>query len=111
MRPAKSRLRRTLLLVPVLGLALAAAGCETLESLNPFAEREKPLPGARSPVFPEGVPGVDYNQAPPAAGQLDLRHAVGRADAVQPRPRGRDRRPGPVARAARMRPNWRRHAR
>ncbi|MDF2618039.1 MAG: hypothetical protein K0S00_698 [Xanthobacteraceae bacterium] len=65
MRPAKSRLRRTLLLVPVLGLALAAAGCETLESLNPFAEREKPLPGARAPVFPEGVPGVDYNQAPP----------------------------------------------
>lgn len=65
MRPAKSRLRRTLLLLPVLGLTLAAAGCETLEALNPFAEREKPLPGARSPVFPEGVPGVDYNQAPP----------------------------------------------
>ncbi|WP_428029604.1 hypothetical protein [Ancylobacter sp.] len=60
-----SRLRRVLLLVPVLGLTLAAAGCETLDSLNPFNEREKPLPGARQPVFPEGVPGVDYNQAPP----------------------------------------------
>ncbi|TCK31590.1 hypothetical protein EV667_1701 [Ancylobacter aquaticus] len=61
----RSRLRRALLLLPVLGLALGAAGCETLESLNPFNEREKPLPGARAPVFPEGVPGVDYNQAPP----------------------------------------------
>ncbi len=61
----RSRLRRALLLVPVLGLTLGAAGCETLDSLNPFAEREKPLPGPRQPVFPEGVPGVDYNQAPP----------------------------------------------
>ncbi|GLK72775.1 hypothetical protein [Ancylobacter dichloromethanicus] len=60
-----SRLRRALLLVPVLGLTLAAAGCETLDSLNPFNEREKPLPGPRTPVFPEGVPGVDYNQPPP----------------------------------------------
>ncbi|MCK0208727.1 hypothetical protein MWN33_11880 [Starkeya koreensis] len=56
---------RLLLLVPLLGLTLAMAGCETLDALNPFAEREKPLPGARTPVFPEGVPGVDYNQAPP----------------------------------------------
>lgn len=60
-----SRLRRALLLVPVLGLTLAAAGCETLDALNPFAEREKPLPGPRQPVFPEGVPGIDYNQPPP----------------------------------------------
>lgn len=61
----RSRLRRTLFLLPVLGLTLAAAGCETLDAINPFNEREKPLPGARQPVFPEGVPGVDYNQAPP----------------------------------------------
>ncbi len=63
--PFRSRLRRALLLLPVLGLTLGAAGCETLDTLNPFNEREKPLPGARQPVFPEGVPGVDYNQAPP----------------------------------------------
>lgn len=63
--PSASRLRRALLLVPVLGLTLATAGCETLDSLNPFNEREKPLPGARAPVFPEGVPGIDYNQPPP----------------------------------------------
>ncbi len=65
MHHAKLPLRRALLLLPVLGLTLASAGCETLESLNPFNEREKPLPGARQPVFPEGVPGIDYNQAPP----------------------------------------------
>lgn len=44
-----------------LSLALAAAGCESLEKLNPFEEKEKPLPGARQPVFPQGVPGVDYS--------------------------------------------------
>ncbi|QFR31960.1 hypothetical protein [Ancylobacter sp. TS-1] len=59
------RMRRALLLAPVLGLTLAVAGCETLDSINPFVEREKLLPGARAPVFPEGVPGVDYNQPPP----------------------------------------------
>lgn len=64
-RRLKARLRRGLVLIPVLGLTLAAAGCETLDSLNPFNEREKPLPGARAPVFPEGVPGIDYNQPPP----------------------------------------------
>lgn len=68
MRPNTTRpntARRLLLLAPVLGLTLAMAGCETLDALNPFAEREKPLPGARTAVFPEGVPGVDYNQPPP----------------------------------------------
>lgn len=46
------------------GLALSAAGCESLEKFNPFAEHEKPLPGERHAVFPEGVPGVDYSAAP-----------------------------------------------
>jgi hypothetical protein len=31
-------------------LALPLAGCDTLESLNPFAEHETPLPGVRHPV-------------------------------------------------------------
>lgn len=47
-----------------LGLALAAAGCESLDAINPFVEKEKKLPGTRVEVFPQGVPGVDYN-APP----------------------------------------------
>jgi hypothetical protein len=63
--PRRPRLRRALALLPVLGLALAVSGCETLDKMNPFNEKEKPLPGARAPVFPEGVPGVDYNAPPP----------------------------------------------
>ncbi|MFG1301076.1 hypothetical protein V5F49_14885 [Xanthobacter sp. V3C-3] len=43
-----------------LALALAAAGCDTLDKLNPFDQPKKPLAGTRSPVFPQGVPGVDY---------------------------------------------------
>jgi len=60
-----NKLRRALLVLPVLGLALATAGCETLENMNPFGDREKKLPGTRQAVFPEGVPGVDYNAEPP----------------------------------------------
>jgi hypothetical protein len=57
--------RRAALVATALSLALATAGCETLDKMNPFAEKEKKLPGARTPVFPEGVPGVDYGAAPP----------------------------------------------
>ncbi|HSI42197.1 MAG TPA: hypothetical protein VLA00_16760 [Xanthobacteraceae bacterium] len=49
----------------VLALSGAAAGCETFDKLNPFAEKEKILPGQRTAVFPEGVPGVDYSAPPP----------------------------------------------
>lgn len=58
------RLTRTLRVAIGLSLALAAAGCESLEKLNPFEENKRPLPGARQPVFPEGVPGVDYSTGP-----------------------------------------------
>lgn len=57
--------RRVLLVATALSLAFATAGCETLDKMNPFQEKEKKLPGTRTPVFPEGVPGVDYNAAPP----------------------------------------------
>ncbi|QJP13328.1 hypothetical protein G3545_06475 [Starkeya sp. ORNL1] len=57
-------LYRLALVTAALGLALAAAGCETLDALNPF-DKEKKLSGTRVQVFPEGVPGVDYNAAPP----------------------------------------------
>lgn len=52
---------RVLGLACALGLALTAAGCETLEKFNPFQEKETRLSGTRQPVFPEGVPGVDYS--------------------------------------------------
>lgn len=56
-RPVTRRLRLAL----ALGLALTAAGCETLENLNPFDQKKPPVPGTRKPVFPDGVPGVDYS--------------------------------------------------
>jgi hypothetical protein len=40
-------------------LALPLAGCDTLSSLNPFAEHKTPLPGVRHPV-----PMVDTRQRP-----------------------------------------------
>ncbi|MFK8251733.1 hypothetical protein [Ancylobacter terrae] len=57
--------RRLALVTLFAGMALGTAGCESLDKLNPFGEKEKPLPGTRTPVFPEGVPGVDYGAAPP----------------------------------------------
>jgi hypothetical protein len=59
---AKSFARIALLLAP---LSLGLAACETLENLNPFDDTKKtPLSGDRRSVFPQGVPGVQYN-APP----------------------------------------------
>jgi hypothetical protein len=57
----KSYLRIALLLAP---LSLGLGACETLENMNPFDEQKKPLTGERRQVFPQGVPGVQYN-APP----------------------------------------------
>lgn len=65
MPSTKRTVRRAVLVLTALSLAFATAGCETLDKMNPFQEKEKKLPGARTTVFPEGVPGVDYNAAPP----------------------------------------------
>jgi hypothetical protein len=50
----------TLLLVSFGG---ALAGCESLENLQ-FWDSKTKLPGARKPVFPEGVPGVTQGIPP-----------------------------------------------
>ena len=55
-------LRAALLALPI---ALGVAGCETMEKLNPFVEKQTPLPGERKPLFPEGVPGVEFGAPPP----------------------------------------------
>ncbi|MEP9352940.1 hypothetical protein ABLE93_04990 [Xanthobacter sp. KR7-65] len=56
-----TRMFSTVRLALAFGLALTAAGCETLDKLNPFDQPKKPLAGNRQPVFPTGVPGVDYS--------------------------------------------------
>lgn len=61
-RDRRRILRSLLIALPV---ALALGGCETMEKLNPLAEKETPLPGERRPLFPEGVPGVDFGAPPP----------------------------------------------
>jgi hypothetical protein len=40
--------RRNLLVFGAISVALG--GCDTLEDLNPFAEKKTPLPGVRHPV-------------------------------------------------------------
>jgi hypothetical protein len=52
----------------VLPLAVTAAGCDVMDYFadnNPLETKKKPLEGARKPIFPDGVPGVEYNQPPP----------------------------------------------
>jgi hypothetical protein len=57
-------LHRLLMIAAVAApLALGVAGCESMD--NPFAEKQKPLPGDRKALFPEGVPGVQFGAPPP----------------------------------------------
>jgi len=81
--------RRALLALTALSLAFATAGCETMDKMNPFQEKEKILPGPRAPVFPEGVPGVDYNAAPPQpanSAKYETAAPVEAAPATPPKP-------------------------
>lgn len=57
----------------VMALGLGVASCESLEKLNPFEEKKTPLSGERKPVFPQGVPGVNYSAplAQPANSNVD----------------------------------------
>jgi hypothetical protein len=54
-------------------LAFALAGCDSINGFDPLDKlsdldimgtSKKPLPGARQPVFPEGVPGVPQGVPP-----------------------------------------------
>ncbi|MCK0195403.1 hypothetical protein MWN34_00595 [Ancylobacter sp. 6x-1] len=63
--PNRHVVRRLALACVLISLSGALAGCESMDALNPFATKQKKLPGTRVPVFPEGVPGVDYNAPPP----------------------------------------------
>jgi hypothetical protein len=69
-----SALRYRLLQAALISLPLAfgIAGCETMEKLNPFAEKQTPLPGERKALFPEGVPGVEFGAAPQQPGNSNI---------------------------------------
>ena len=44
------RLVKRFSLALAVALAASVAGCDTLSNMNPFAEKETPLPGERRPV-------------------------------------------------------------
>ena len=54
-RSLRRLIRPALVAVP---LALFAAGCDS------FGEKEVPLAGDRRPLFPQGVPGVEFGARP-----------------------------------------------
>jgi hypothetical protein len=55
-----NRFVRIAVMVPVLALGLALAGCESFDptDLTEMFNTKKKLPGERKPIFPEGTPGV-----------------------------------------------------
>lgn len=75
----KRMMPRSAVLLVLCASALALAGCEATRSLNPFAEKDKILPGERQPVFgPDSgfdgprklpPPNSDYVGATMRAGQ------------------------------------------
>ncbi len=100
------RFRR--LLVPALvalPLAFALSGCEA------FGEKETKLQGDRRPLFPEGVPGVQFGAPPPqptnsnvpipAAGTANPEERAGAGQAGgQPAPQAQPA-PPPASKSAR----------
>jgi hypothetical protein len=89
-------LQAALISVP---LALGVAGCETMEKLNPFAEKQTPLPGARKALFPEGVPGVEFGAAPQQPTNSNVPITPSIANDEQPGQQQAQQRPQPQAAA------------
>jgi hypothetical protein len=82
-----------------LPLALGISGCETMEKLNPFAEKQTPLPGERRPLFPEGVPGVEFNAPPPQPSNSNIPIAPAAVETQQQEPAQVEQQPLSQARA------------
>lgn len=70
MRERSDMRRRPLTAALLLGAGIALSGCasgydtmdnvrDAFHSFNPFGTNEKPLPGQRRALFPDGVPGVE----------------------------------------------------
>ncbi len=71
---------RTVTLLAVTGLAVA--GCSSVSSMNPFAEKDTKLSGQRQPVFPAGSPYAGPRKLPPPNSQASGPNV--RADAPPP---------------------------
>jgi hypothetical protein len=76
---------KIVLRLAIAALLLSAAACEDSDL---FAEKEVPLPGVREPLFPNGVPGVDYNAPPaqPSNSNIPIDTTVADPMAGQPQP-------------------------
>jgi hypothetical protein len=76
-----------------------------MEKLNPFAEKQTPLPGARKPLFPEGVPGVEFGAAPPQPTNSNIPISPAIATPEQPPAQAQiEQRPQPAAQPQPARP-------
>lgn len=66
MRTARFRSARNLLLAAALSLGLAGceSGLDIFDKFDFWSTSKKPVPGERRPVFPAGVPGIEYNATP-----------------------------------------------
>jgi hypothetical protein len=54
----KRHMSRTASLLLIAAAALALTGCGTAQKLNPFAEKDKVIPGERRPAF---APGTEFS--------------------------------------------------
>jgi hypothetical protein len=56
----KAAMSRTAIALLIATASLGLAGCSSMKGLNPFAEKDKVIPGERRPVF---APGTEFGGA------------------------------------------------
>jgi hypothetical protein len=61
----KHAMSRTAAILVLCASALVLTGCSSVSKLNPFAEKDKTLPGERRPVFPPGSEFAGPRKLPP----------------------------------------------
>lgn len=61
----KPAMSRTAIILLISAASLGLAGCTSMKSLNPFAEKDKAVPGERRPVFAQGTEFGGPRKLPP----------------------------------------------
>jgi hypothetical protein len=61
----KRAMSRTAAALLIAVSTLALAGCGSMQKLNPFAEKDKPIPGERRPAFAPGTEFAGPRRLPP----------------------------------------------